>query len=367
MYNPYLVRVKTLSCILIPMDLLKINDMRLQLWLLPFLLLTAISCNQPSETLPGKLQFPPLSGPYLGQPLPDSLPQLFAPGIVSTGLFTRDVAISPDGKEIYFCVAIGNYTYSTILYTKEVNGKWSPPEIVPFSGGPGVMDFEPAFSQDGSRLFFLSTRPDGDEPVGDQDIWVVDRTSEGWSEPKNLGEPVNTDGGEFFPSLTNNGTLYFTRNEKGSRLNQIFRSRWEKGAFQEPELLPENVNCGTNRFNAFVAPDESYMIVPATGRSDAFDGVDYYVVFRNSEDRWSEPVNLGEKVNSDNARGWSPYVSPDGRYFFFMATRTQEIEQSQWNYTHLIELNNSPENGNADIYWMEAGFIEKLKKKGMGD
>ena len=134
------------------------------------------------------------------------------------------------------------------------------------------------------------------------------------------------------------------------------------GAFQEPELLPEQVNCGTNRFNAFVAPDESYMIVPAAGMADAFDGVDYYLVIRDSEDRWSEPVNLGEKINFDNARGWSPYVSPDGKFFFFMATRTHEIEQAEWNYKHLIELNNSPGNGNADIYWVETDFIEKLKK-----
>jgi hypothetical protein len=336
--------------------------MRLFLSLFTILILVFNACNQVEETNAKKAQFPQLSGPYLGQDLPDSIPQLFAPGVVSTGMFTRDMAISPDGKEIYYCVAIGNYTYSTILYTKEVNGEWLPPEIVPFSGGPGVMDFEPAFSQDGTRLFFLSNRPDGDEPLGDQDIWVVDRTPEGWSTPKNLGAPVNTDGGEFYPSLTSDGTLYFTRNEKGSGLNQIFRSKWENGAFQEPELLPEQVNCGTNRFNAFVARDESYMIVPATGMADAFDGVDYYLVFRDSEDRWSEPKNLGEKVNFDNARGWSPYVSPDGRFFFFMATRTNEIGQAEWNYKHLIELNNSPGNGNADIYWVKAGFIDKLKK-----
>lgn len=323
------------------------------------------SCTGSSDAGDPEVSFPDLSGPFLGQSLPDSLPELFAPGIVSTGMFTRDVAISPDGKEIYFCVAIGNYTYSTILFTKEVNGLWTPPEIVPFSGGPGVADFEPAISPDGSRLYFLSSRPDGDEPVGDQDIWVVERGNSGeWGFPENLGEPVNTDGGEFFPSLTKDGTLYFTRNEKGSSLNQIFRSRWVDGAFQEPELLPIQVNCGTNRFNAFVAPDESYMIVPALGMPDAYDGVDYYIVFRNQEDNWSEPVNMGALVNQDNARGWSPYVSPDQTIFFFMATRTREIEPPDWNYQTLKSLYNSSGNGNADIYWMDAGFIEKFRPIG---
>lgn len=327
-------------------------------------LMIILSCSGPNSKQAAEDLPPDLSGPYLGQVLPDTLPELFAPGIVSTGMFTRDVAITPDGKEIYFCVGIGNYTYSTILYTREVNGIWLKPEIVPFSGGPGVMDFEPALSADGSKLFFLSNRPDGNEPVGDQDIWMVERSGEDWGEPMNLGEPVNTDGGEFFPSLTLDGTLYFTRNAKGSGLNQIYRSRWVDGEFQDPELLPEQVNCGTNRFNAFVSPDESYMIVPAVGMADAFDGVDYYLVFRKQDDQWSEPVNMGALINQDNARGWSPYVSPDGKYFFFMATRTTEIEAADWSYERLVELNKSPANGNADIYWIDAGFIEDLRPDG---
>jgi len=324
-----------------------------------------ISCNGTTEPVLAETPFPELSGPFLGQSLPDSIPELFAPGIVSTGMFTRDVAITPDGKEIYFCVAIGSYTYSTILFTKEVNDLWLPPEIVPFSGGPGVMDFEPALSADGNKLYFLSNRPDGDEAVGDQDIWMVERNDIGvWGVPQNLGEPVNTDGGEFYPSLTGDETLYFTRNEKGSGLNQVFRSRWVDGKFQEPELLPEQVNCGTNRFNAFVAPDESYMIVPATGMADAYDGVDYYIVFRDQNDNWSEPLNMGAEVNQDNARGWSPYVSPDQKAFFFMATRTSEIEKADWSYKNLKVLNDSPGNGNADIYWTDAGFIEELRPDG---
>ena len=322
------------------------------------------SCNGSYDASDTEASFPDLSGPFLGQSLPDSVPELFAPGVVSTGMFTRDVAMTPDGKEIYFCVAIGNYTYSTILFTKEVNGLWTPPEIVPFSGGPGVADFEPAFSSDGSKLFFLYSRPDGDEPVGDQDIWVVERDDSGaWGLPQNLGEPVNTDGGEYFPSLTDDGTLYFTRNEQGSALNQVFRSRWIDGKFQEPELLPEQVNCGTNRFNAFVAQDESYMIVPAVGMPDAYDGVDYYIVFRDENDCWSAPVNMGEQVNGDNARGWSPYVSPDQKAFFFMATRTNEIEEAEWSYENLKKLYDSPGNGNADIYWVNAGFFRILKEK----
>jgi len=99
------------------------------------------------------------------------------------------------------------------------------------------------------------------------------------------------------------------------------------------------------------------MIVPVVGMPDAYNGVDYYMVCRDAEDNWSEPVNMGVKVNQDIARGWSPYVSPDGEALFFMATRTNEIEEADWNFQTLKTLNDSPGNGNADIYWVNAGFI----------
>ena len=48
--------------------------------------------------------FPELTGEYLGQTPPGDTPQLFAPGIVSTGMYARDIAMTPDGTELYYCV-----------------------------------------------------------------------------------------------------------------------------------------------------------------------------------------------------------------------------------------------------------------------
>ncbi len=49
-----------------------------------------------------KKDFPVLKGPYLGQKPPGETPELFAPGIITTGMFTRDVAMTPDGKYLFF-------------------------------------------------------------------------------------------------------------------------------------------------------------------------------------------------------------------------------------------------------------------------
>ena len=116
-------------------------------------------------------------GPYLGQDPPGGSPQLFAPGVVSTGMFTRDIAINREGTEIYFCVAVGNYAVTTILSTRLRDGMWSSPEVMPHMDRPGSMNLEPCLSPDGQSLFFFSDRPDSaaGETVGEEDIWVMRR------------------------------------------------------------------------------------------------------------------------------------------------------------------------------------------------
>ena len=206
------------------------------------------------------------SGPYLDQAVPAEEPAPFAPGIISTGVFTRDVAMLPDGSELYFSVIVGRYAHSAIAMVRRVDGQWSAPEMAPFSGNPEHHDLEPGMAPDGSRLLFLSDRPASPGAEPNQDLWAVDREGDSWGEPYHLGPAVNTADNEFYPSLTNDGTLYFTRAAAGDPIHRIYRSRWVDGAFTEPEKLPEQVNeLGRNRFNAFIAADESYLIVPMVG------------------------------------------------------------------------------------------------------
>ncbi len=335
-----------------------------RLWpVLALLLLPLLStgCSEPIDDG----SFPRLTGDYFGQEPPGAEPRLFGPGWITTGMLTRDVAVMPDGDEIYFCVASAGYRYSAILVTRRRDGVWTQPEVAPFSSNPEWMDLEPAISPDGSRFFFLSNRPvEAGGEAGNSDIWAMDRTAVGWSEPYNLGPPINTEAQEFFPSPTRDGTLYFTRAEQGTRIHHIWRSRPADDGYQEPELLPEQVNCGQNRFNAFVAADESYVIVPAGGLPDTEGGVDYYITFRAADDTWSEPQNLGAPANSADGNEWSAYVTRDGRYLFFMSARQPDRDPAApLDYGAMLTGHGRPQNGNADIYWMEAGFIEGLRTR----
>ena len=328
------------------------------------LLIAFTNCNRNKE-------FPVLEGEYLGQEPPGDIPELFAPGIVSTGLYERDMAITQDGKEIYFCVSMGNNSLTKIIMTKIINDKWTKPEVAPFSKNSSYNDIEPFISPDGQKFYFASDRPKGKTNAENMeekeyDIWVMDREGNGWGEPYNFGEPVNSEGNEFFPSLTKDGTIYFTRREKGERADHIFRSRIVDGKYEESEKLGPNVNSGRAEFNAFIAPDESYLLVCVAGRQDAVGSIDYYVTFRDENDNWTEPVNLGEKINTTDWKEYSPFISPDGKYFFFMSTQPnfESLKNSdKTTWTQIQNMLNQPENGNPDIYWVDASFIEKLKQK----
>ena len=314
-------------------------------------------------TTAGSVETPEKSELYLGQTPPGSVPQLFAPGIAGTGMHTRDFAMTPDGREIYFCVILGQYKLSSIVGCRFENGRWSAPFVVPGLDEPGVHYIEPHISPDGKKFFFASNRPVAGKEFSerDEDIWVMERRGDNWGEPRNLGAPVNTPGGEFFPTTTMDGTLYFTGPDAGGKGEAIFRSRWLDGKYAAPERMPEQINCGKARYNAWFSPDGRLAIVPAWGLPDSAGGCDYYAVFRNADDTWSEPVNLGAAINTPAGDEHSACLSPDGKYLFFMSPRLPAPMPARLTYDFIAGLHRSAPNGNPAIYWVDAAFIEALR------
>jgi hypothetical protein len=318
--------------------------------------LLMFSCNQKkNENKDSKLT--DLSGPYLGQELPGTTPKLFAPGIVSTDLPERDLTISPDGNEIYFTVQLGPLTdfRSCIVGVRQINGYWTKPEVVSFSGQ--YSDIEPFIQPDGKKMYFASRRPlvQGVENKARYSIWYVDRIGDAWGTPKPVGEPITGGGMVCYASITKSGTMYFTKmHEDGNEF--IYRSKFVDGKFTTPEILPKNVNINDTQWNAFISPDEDFLIVPSYVEGDSYGSYDYYVSFRDENDNWSDLINLGEKINSPGL-DFTPSVSPDGKYFFFQRMAfTEKLDEKILTYNDLINVHN----GRGDIYWVDASVIHEL-------
>jgi hypothetical protein len=308
--------------------------------------------------------FPVLKGPYFDQKPPGITAEIFAPGIVSTEHSEFCSVFSPDGTEFYW--SLSGAPYPAIVAMLQNNGQWTKPKIVPFSGK--YLDYDMAFTPDGKRLFFCSQRPhDGiGPPTGHTDFWFVERDGAGWSEPRHLEEPVNSNAQEYYPIFAKSGTLYFSSTRPGGHGGgDIYCARLENDAFLEPENLGSPINTENGEGDLYIAADESYIIVTCYGRSDGIGSADLYISFRKEDGSWSSMKNMGFSVNSA-ANEHCPVLSPDGKYLFFSSGRSRHSNYSKVaiTYNEKIEMMNSWGNGrNEDIYWIDARIIDILKSK----
>jgi len=308
-----------------------------------------------------KENFPVLNGPYLGQKPPGITPEIFAPNIISKGYFECMAFFTPDGKEFYFM--LWGAPHGVIVFTKEVGHRWTRPQVLSFSG---KYDGKFSLSPDGNKIVYSSNRPlDGSgEPLDFHHSWIVERTDDGWSEPKNLGPLINLEKSySAYPSLSDNGNVYFFSNREGGMGEaDIWMSRFIEGRYAEPENLGKTVNTSLNDVDPFIAPDESYIIF--CRRNGGFGGYDLFISFREADGSWTKAKNMGEQINS-KAREICPSVSPDGKYLFFTSDRRTHAPFSEVpiTYEDKVEILNSPGNGNGDIYWVDAKVIKNLKRE----
>lgn len=292
---------------------------------------------------------------------PPEKPEVFG---TSTGFSERDFALSPDGSELFYTLQSPQGVFQTIVYRKkDATGQWSKPEIAPFAGK--YSDLEPAFSADGKQLYFASNRPIQGTMPKDFDIWVVSKQNNQWGEPQNIGAPVNTNEDEFYPSIARNGNLYFTAAYKTAiGKEDIFVSKPENGKYTEPVPLDTAINSKTYEFNAFVSPDEDYIIFTSYGRKDDTGRGDLYMSVKDAKGKWLPAQNL-TMLNS-NRLDYCPFVSPDKKVLFFTSERINipnAYPNKPAKIDELLKAFSSPQNGSDDIYWVSfEKVLESFKK-----
>ena len=239
-------------------------------------------------------------------------PKLFADGIINTSGDEYNPAFTPDGKTVFFTRRIDRKGNEAIMFSQFENGKWSAPQTAEFSGK--FYDKEPFVAPDGKRLFFASMRPNGRDEKLNFDIWMVEKTGDGWSEAKNLGANVNSSGYDNYPSVAADGTLYFASvRGDGRKDNDLYRSRLAGGEYQKAESLGAAINTDSTEADPFIAPDQSYLIVCSDRPGSESEEGDLYISF-NQNGIWTAPQSLGKIVNTADYE-YTPLVFKDKFYF----------------------------------------------------
>ncbi|MEJ7646112.1 MAG: hypothetical protein WKF87_16070 [Chryseolinea sp.] len=267
---------------------------------------------------------------YLNEVPPGITPKIFAPGKVSKPNESEFGSVfSNDMTEFNYSVEIRGKAETRMM--KFENGKWSTPVKILFHEVYSYND--PFLTPDNKKLFFISNRfLNGTGPKKDFDIWYVERSVEGWSEMKNAGNNINSSENEYYISFTSSGKMYFSSNRAANNYD-IYSSVVKAGEFQPLVKLGPQINTSAYEADVFVAPDESYLIFSAISE-DGLDSGELHVSFRSQDGSWTPRTSFGDPVNTET-NDFCPYVSPDGKYFFYSSQN--------------------------DIYWVSSEVIRELR------
>ncbi|HXU69184.1 MAG TPA: hypothetical protein VN947_07630 [Polyangia bacterium] len=276
-------------------------------------------------------------------------PRLLLPGVVSTADDDCHATLSPDGKTLYFLKDTPSFDLYTIVSVERRAGAWTRPRTVPFSGQ--YPDGDLAFTADGRRAYFVSSRPVDGKPRADTEIWTVERDAAGrFGTPRHVTE-LSSPSDEWFPTPTADGTLYFGSGRAGGLGgSDIWRARRAGDRFAPPENLGAPVNSPGDEIEALVTPDERAMVFSAKGRGDSLGSYDLYVS-RRVDGKWQTPRHPGAPVNSA-AWEFGPRLSPDGTLFFFSSNRgfgATPLPRAL-SFDELEVRLHQPGNGLRDIY-----------------
>jgi hypothetical protein len=157
--------------------------------------------------------------------------------------------------------------------------------------------------------------------------------------------------------------MYFqSRREGGIGASDIYRAELVDGKYTKAELLPETINSPGFEGDAFIAPDESYLIVSTRREEDNIGQADLYLSFRAEDGSWSPLKNMGDKINSEGGENCQ-ILSPCGKYLFYTSRQYRDLSSvSPLTYEAIRRAWAEPQNGYGDIYWVDVKIIEELKQ-----
>ena len=221
-----------------------------------------------------------------------------------------------------------------LIFTRRLNGRnedffgtikdktgWK--RALPLSGGINTPENEGAqnLSQDANWLFFTGCyRPDG---FGSCDIYMSYLTENGWSEPFNLGNNINSDQWESQPSISpDKRDLYFaSRRPGGYGGSDIYVSHLlSNGRWSKPENLGPEINTSGDESEPFIHADNQTLYFVSNGLP-GYGDADIFLIRKGNDGKWGKPENLGYPINTINTDG-TLVIASDGVTAYFSSNRS---------------------------------------------
>lgn len=186
--------------------------------------------------------------------------------------------VSPDGRYLFYtiCDADDGYGSCDLYWSRRIGNRWSRPRNFGETVNSKFFESQPSVSSDGKTIYFVSNRPGG---YGGLDIWKTDMTKEGvFSIPENLGSVINTKEDDAAPFIHADGrTLYFASDgHPGLGGKDLFYSTLlDENNWSEPVNLGYPINTPADEINLSInaAGTTAYF---ASDKEGGYGGLDLY-------------------------------------------------------------------------------------------
>lgn len=153
-------------------------------------------------------------------------------------------------------------------------------------------------------------------------------------EPQNLGDSINSDVSEYYPTITIDGNkLIYTR--RVNNFNEDFyESDRENGVWRKSISLPGDINTNQNEGAQNISQDGNWLIFTGCNFPDGHGSCDLYISYLTA-DGWSTPENLGDSINTEFWES-APSLSPDKRDLYFASRRPEGYGGSDIYVSHRL-------------------------------
>jgi len=246
----------------------------------------------------------------------------FKPSNLGSGVNTFEneywPGLTADGQTLIFTRLIGNSNEDFFISQKNESG-WGLArnlgEPINTEQNEGTVSLSP----DGQYIFYTACNRRVDN--GSCDILLSKLDGTQWSNPINLGPPVNGRTWEAQPSLSYDGkTIYFSSNRPGGfGKTDIWKTTYSNGKWSAPVNLGPEINTDGDEQSPFISKDDQTLYFNSDGHA-GMGGIDLFIARKTIDGKWQKASNMGFPINT-NKDETCITLSAGGEYAYYVAEK----------------------------------------------
>jgi outer membrane protein OmpA-like peptidoglycan-associated protein/tetratricopeptide (TPR) repeat protein len=225
-------------------------------------------------------------------------------------------------------------------------------------------------SGDGSTMVYMTKLPFYDA------VFMSQKRGNNWSRPINITPQIQSDGDQIITGISHDGkTILLVKEDVFD--SEIYISYFEEGQWTKSKPIGKSINGRYYESHASFGNNDSTIFF-ASNRPGGIGEMDIYYSKKQAKDNWSEPVNIGDDVNT-NLNEDSPFLTSDGKSLYFSSQGHLNMGGYDLFVAHLTDSGwSDPENlkypistSDDDLFFYpwdngKTGYIQKILSDGLG-